>query len=206
MAADHLDGPVTIEVPVLNNNFNYWYVGIGINYDISSLYKNNRNIAKAKLQARQAQESYELAQEQTHNTVQENYVNLLTAFSELRTQEKNVELADENFTVIRNRYQNELALLTDMLDASNTKLSAEEKDAFVRNTAALGLTPSAAIKVFVHMFNECGGFPFEVRRQVSDDATTYLSADDYGRFASALDSAVPAATRELLDREFSWED
>ena len=56
------------------------------------------------------------------------------------------------------------------------------------------------------MFNECGGFPFEVRRQVSDEATTYLSADDYGRFASALDSAVPAATRELLDREFSWED
>ena len=44
----------------------------------------------------------------------------------------------------------------------NTKLSVEEKDAFVRNTAALGLTPSAAVKVFVHMFNECGGFPFEV--------------------------------------------
>lgn len=26
VAADHLDGPVTIEVPVLNNNFNWWYV------------------------------------------------------------------------------------------------------------------------------------------------------------------------------------
>ena len=88
----------------------------------------------------------------------------------------------------------------------NTKLSVEEKDAFVRNTAALGLTPSAAIKVFVHMFNECGGFPFEVRRQVNDETTTYLSADDYGRFTSALDAAVPAATRVLLDREFPWED
>ena len=88
----------------------------------------------------------------------------------------------------------------------NSQLSAEEKDAFVRNPAALGLTPSAAIKVFVHMFNECGGFPFEVRRQVSDESVTYLSADDYERFASALDSAVPVATRELLDREFSWED
>lgn len=88
----------------------------------------------------------------------------------------------------------------------NTKLSAEEKDAFVRNTAALGLTPSAAIKVFVHMFNEFGGFPFEVRRQVSDESVTYLATDDYERFASALDSAVPVATRELLDREFTWED
>ena len=41
----------------------------------------------------------------------------------------------------------------------NTKLSVEEKDAFVRNTAALGLTPSAAVKVFVHMFNECDDLP-----------------------------------------------
>ena len=36
-----------------------------------------------------------------------------------------MELADENYSVVRNRYANDLALLTDMLDASNTKLSAE---------------------------------------------------------------------------------
>lgn len=44
VAADHLDGPITIEVPVLNNNFNYWYVGIGIKYNISSLFKNNHRM------------------------------------------------------------------------------------------------------------------------------------------------------------------
>ena len=33
VAADHLDGPVSIEVPVLDNNFNYWYIGIGIRYN-----------------------------------------------------------------------------------------------------------------------------------------------------------------------------
>ena len=36
-----------------------------------------------------------------------------------------MELADENYSVVMNRYANDLALLTDMLDASNTKLSAE---------------------------------------------------------------------------------
>ena len=45
----------------------------------------------------------------------------------------------------------------------NTKITPEEKRAFVENTAAIGMTPSAAIKVFVHMFNECKGFPFAVR-------------------------------------------
>ena len=36
-----------------------------------------------------------------------------------------MELADENYNVTSNRYKNELALLTDMLDASNMKLSAD---------------------------------------------------------------------------------
>ena len=49
----------------------------------------------------------------------------MTAFTELRTQEKSVELADENYSVVNNRYRNDLALLTDMLDASNMKLSAD---------------------------------------------------------------------------------
>lgn len=125
MAAEHLDGPITIEVPVLDNNFNYWFVGVGVKYNISSLFKNNRKLKAARLNVRKAQETYELAQEQTNHAVQESYVNFLTSFTDLRTQQKSVDLADENYSVTSNRYQNDLALLTDMLDASNMKLSAD---------------------------------------------------------------------------------
>lgn len=125
MAADHLDGPITIEVPVLDNNFNYWYIGIGVKYNLSSLFKSNRKLKQARLSVRQAQERHQLAREQVENAVQENYVNLLTAFTDLRTQESSVKLADENYNVTHNRYKNEMALLTDMLDASNTKLAAD---------------------------------------------------------------------------------
>lgn len=125
VAAEHLDGPITIEVPVLDNNFNYWYVGVGVKYNISSLFKNNRKLKAARLNVRKAQETYELAQEQTNHAVQESYVNFLTSFTDLRTQQKSVELADQNYSVTSNRYQNDLALLTDMLDASNMKLSAD---------------------------------------------------------------------------------
>ena len=125
MAAEHLDGPITIEAPVLDNNFNYWFVGVGVKYNISSLFKNNRKLKAARLNVRKAQETYELAQEQTNHAVQESYVNFLTSFTDLRTQQKSVELADENYSVTSNRYQNDLALLTDMLDASNMKLSAD---------------------------------------------------------------------------------
>ncbi len=125
VAGEHLNGPITIEVPVLDNNFNYWYVGVGIKYNLSSLFKNNRKVRQAKLNARRAQEEYSLAQEQVENGVQANYVNFLTSFTDLRTQEKSVELANQNYNVTINRYKNDLALLTDMLDASNMKLSAD---------------------------------------------------------------------------------
>ena len=125
VAADHLDGPITIEVPVLNNNFNYWYVGVGVSYNFSSLFKNNRKIKQSKLELRRAEEEHLLAQEHVENAVQASYTNFLTSFTDLRTQEKSVQLALQNYGVVDNRYKNDLALLTDMLDASNIKLGAE---------------------------------------------------------------------------------
>lgn len=44
---------------------------------------------------------------------------------ELETQQKNVQLAQQNYEVVNNRYLNQLALITDMIDASNMKLNAE---------------------------------------------------------------------------------
>ena len=125
VAADHLDGPVTIEVPALDNNFNYWYIGVGIKYNLSSLFKNSNRLRQARLNVRQAQENHQLAQEKIKNDVQEGYVNFMTSFTDLRTQEKSVKLADENYSVTDNRYKNDMALLTDMIDASNMKLSAD---------------------------------------------------------------------------------
>lgn len=125
VAADHLDGPVTIEVPALDNNFNYWYIGVGIKYNLSSLFKNNNRLQQARLNVRQAQENHQLAQEKIKNDVQEGYVNFMTSFTDLRTQEKSVKLAYENYSVTDNRYKNDMALLTDMIDASNMKLSAD---------------------------------------------------------------------------------
>lgn len=125
IAADHLDGPVTIEVPVLDNNFNYWYVGIGVSYNISSLFKNNKKLKRAKQDLRTAHERRRLAQEQVENAVQAAYTDFMTAFTELDVQRNNVRLADENYAVTDNRYRNGMALLTDMLDAGNAKLDAD---------------------------------------------------------------------------------
>lgn len=124
-AEDYLVGPVTIEIPALNNNFNYWYVGVGISYNFSSLFKNNRKVRQAKLATQTATANLEAARRAVDDAVQQAYVSYLTAQSELRTQRKSVELAQQNYDVISNRYTNGLALVTDLTDAASMKLDAE---------------------------------------------------------------------------------
>ena len=79
-----------------------------------------------------AEEDWQKLATQTHlglrqsaAEVQAGYVDFLTSFTDWHTQEKSVALANENYSVVSNRYANEMALLTDMLDASNMKLSAD---------------------------------------------------------------------------------
>ena len=65
--------------------------------------------------------------EQTSLAIQSDYVRYMEAYDEVVTLEKSVQLATENYQVIENRYRNDIALVTDMLDASNQLLDAELK-------------------------------------------------------------------------------
>lgn len=124
-AGNRLDGPIIIEVPPINKNFNYWYAGIGLRFNIASTYKSGSKVAAAKIAARSAGENEMLVQENVRNEVTAAYIRFGEAFTTCITRKKNLELATENYEVIRYRYLNDLALITDMLDASNSKLDAE---------------------------------------------------------------------------------
>ncbi len=125
IAEEHLFGPYTNDLIPVNANVNVWFVGVGIKYDLGSLWKNKHTVRKVRREQQQSSERIALVREGVENAVQAGYVNFLTSFKEVETQEKQVELAEQNYSVVQNRYQNELALLTDMLDASNMKLSAD---------------------------------------------------------------------------------
>lgn len=125
VAENQLFGPYTQDLIPKDCNVNVWFVGIGVKFSLGSLWKNKHNIRKARIEHQQSQEALALAREGVENGVQANYTNLLTSYTEVKTQQKQVELANQNYSVVQNRYQNDLALLTDMVDAYNMKLSAE---------------------------------------------------------------------------------
>lgn len=125
VAADQFDGPILFEIPPIDKNLNFWYVGVGVKYNLSSLFKSNKRIKQAAVETRQAREAHAVQTEQLNNNVQAAYVQYQQTYVELETQKKSVELAQQNYDVMNARYLSQLALVTDMVDASNLKLNAE---------------------------------------------------------------------------------
>ena len=125
VAQNNFNGPITFELPPVNKNLNIWYVGVGVSYPVSSLFKSNKKLRAAKVAVREAQERKTVAQELVGNQMQAAWTNYQQSYVELQTQQKSVELARQNFEVVNDRYINQLALVTDMIDASNMRLDAE---------------------------------------------------------------------------------
>lgn len=52
-----------------------------------------------------------------------------------------------------------------------TRVEESQAERFRRTTAALGTTPSDALRMFVASFNACGGFPYDVRVEEPNEAS-----------------------------------
>ena len=132
VAADNFSGPFIYDIPPLDKNINYWYVGVGVKYPISGLFKQNKKVQQAKIDIKRSQEHQRVAAETLDNQVQQAYTLYRQSYADLDTQRKSVELARQNYQVVSDRYLNQLALITDMLDASNIRLNAELQEVDAR--------------------------------------------------------------------------
>lgn len=122
-----IDGPILVEVPPINRNLSYWYVGVGVSYNISSLFKTNKSLSRSHAATVHATDELVAARENTELAVRADYIRYLESYEELNTQQKSVELAERNYNTVFTRYSADMALITDMLDAANSKLDAEQQ-------------------------------------------------------------------------------
>lgn len=131
-AAENFSGPFTYDIPPIDKNFNIWAVGIGVRYSLSSLFKGNKAVRRARAEVSRSRDGYAVAAETLDNQVQEAYTLYRQSFVDLRTRRKGVELASQNYRIVSDRYLAQLAIVTDMLDASNVKLDAELQEVNAR--------------------------------------------------------------------------
>lgn len=123
----NIDGPILVEIPPINRNLSYWFVGIGVNYNISSLYKSNRTFARSKVATRRSCEQLEAVDEELELAVRADNIRYLEAYEELKSRQKSLELAERNYDTTVTRYSADMALITDLLDAANSRLDAGQQ-------------------------------------------------------------------------------
>ena len=126
LASWQMNGPILTEIPPVDRNLSYWFVGLGVSYNLSSLYKGNKKLAQARVATRQKMEQLDAEADNLSRAIHSDYVRYRQAYEELLTERKNVELATANYNTVATRFDEGIALITDMLDAANSRLEAEQ--------------------------------------------------------------------------------
>jgi len=124
-AGDALQRPFLNTLEPLDVYYNAYQTGIKLKYNISSLYHAPEHIRLAKLVYTQEQTRSSFQKQQTEIEVHTAFTNYLEAKERFITLEKSLQLANDNYRVVERKYKNQLAQITDILDASTAKLAAE---------------------------------------------------------------------------------
>lgn len=107
--------------------YNIWQAGIRLHYNIGSLYKTPQKIKAGELEQTVAQSKARLRGEEVDVLVRNAFNLYQESWDVLETSRRDVESANENYRIVMEKYQNQLALITDVIDASNTKIDTEIK-------------------------------------------------------------------------------
>lgn len=124
-AGDALQRPFLNTLEPLNIYYNAYQAGIKIKYNISSIYHAKDRIQLARLELEQQKTQTIYRQQQAEIEVTTAFTRYQEAREHFTTLSKSLELANDNFRVVQKKYINQLAQVTDILDASTAKLSAE---------------------------------------------------------------------------------
>jgi outer membrane protein len=130
-------GYIAADIPKFLAITNAVDIGAGISYNIGSLWKTKAKVQQAEARAKQIQISESLLNDNIRLQVSQAYLNWLSSQKKIDVYAKAVELATENYRVIKNKYNNSLATTTDLLDADVAQLQARMNLIFAQADAVV---------------------------------------------------------------------
>lgn len=126
-ANNNFQRPYLSSTPAVDIYYNVWTAGVGLSYNISSIYKSPRKIKAGYIGLELTSKQDSLTRQNVEVGVRNAFVKYNQSLDQLQTYRRDLHSAEENYRVVENRYYNQLALLTDLIDATNTKIEAELK-------------------------------------------------------------------------------
>lgn len=122
-AGNALARPIARTLQDLYNN--NWNIGLSISYPLSALYRNRHKVREQQRYVELGRNAEEQRLQQVRMTVRTAFLRHEEAIERVRALELSVRQAEENYRIMQNRYFEQLAILTDLLDADRLRLESQ---------------------------------------------------------------------------------
>lgn len=118
-------GYIALNIPdflVVTNALN---VGVGVQYNIGSLWKTGAKVAEAKAHVQQVEINEQLLNDQVRLQINRAYQDYILSEKKILVYNSAVEQATENYKITKNKYDNNLATTADLVDADVSQFQAQ---------------------------------------------------------------------------------
>lgn len=120
-----IGGYIALDVKNALTVTNAMNFGAGISYDVSSIFKNKKEVEKAKSQALETESQIAILNDKIKEEIQEAKENFELAIKQKNVYEKAQLQADENYRIVLDKYNNGLSNTNDLLEANVEQLQAK---------------------------------------------------------------------------------
>jgi outer membrane protein TolC len=118
-------GYIAADLPKFVTITNALNVGMSVKYSLSSLWKTDAKVQQARAKEQQLQASEAMLFDEIHLSINKAYEDYLSGIKKIEVLNKEVEQSSENYRISKNKYNNSLLTLTDLLDADVSQLRAK---------------------------------------------------------------------------------
>lgn len=130
-------GYAAVNIPKLITITNALNIGIGLQYNIASLWKTNTKLQRARSSEIQVSANEQVLNDQIRLQLNKDYQNYLLAQKKIEVTEKAILQATENYRITKNKYDNSLVSVNDLLDADVLLLQTKLNSSVSKADAAL---------------------------------------------------------------------
>lgn len=99
--------------------------GVGFNYDLSSIFKNEKEVSLAKSKADQTKQAIAILNDKIKEETQEAQENYNLSLKQNKVYSLAVEQSDENYRIVKDKYDNSLSTTNDLLEADVQQLQSK---------------------------------------------------------------------------------
>jgi outer membrane protein len=138
VAANYYDArPNPRVIPPQDKFVTTWDAGVVLSWDLMNLYSNRHNVEDTRIQLKQSGENIHMMEDRIKMEVNQAYVSCTESKQKIEVMQSSLLQAEENYRLVNSRFNNALALTSELIDGDAALLQAKVNLTLAKADASL---------------------------------------------------------------------